>query len=192
MSTQKFTLGQNNKSKSNRRALLIISCVALVIIAGIGTFVITSRRNSAENTRRDDAQTSSSKNNEISSSEKESGKQSTSQNLPKDSSVKTAEEIPTSSELKVAIDSAKQEGSSVGVKSAITGSNKQGTCVFLFTNPEDRPVTRELISSGSGNKQDCSTSVPSSMFNRLGAWTIKVTYYVDNNKAEAQSEINIK
>lgn len=188
--TKTFQLGKNSSSTSKKR--LIVSILALLILAGLtAAYYFAYHKKADVPPQSDSAQTQSAKELEI-EGEKPQSPSAANQNLPVDSSTKTNEDIPTSSDLKVTIVKAQQETSKVEVEATITGSGKLGTCVFLFTNPEDRPVTRQISSTGSVSAQNCKATIPNIEFNRLGTWKLKVTYYMDENKGEAQSEIAIK
>lgn len=188
--TKTFQLGKNSSNTSKKR--LIIIALTLLILAGLAAaYYFVCHKTADVPPQSDSAQTQSAKEIEI-EGEKPQSPNAANQNLPVDSSTKTSEDIPTSSDLKVMIVKAQQETSRVEAEVTITGGDKLGTCVFLFTNPEDRPVTRQISSTGSLGAQNCKATIPNIEFNRLGTWRLKVTYYMDENKGEAQSEITIE
>lgn len=63
-----------------------------------------------------------------------------------------------------------QSGGIVSSSVSVVGASS-GKCSFVFSTPEDRPVSRDVnISSGS-----CSVSIPEAEFAKLGEWTLSVS-----------------
>lgn len=177
-----FKLGQHRPKDSRRVPLLILSSIILLVVAGaVYWFVIRDTAPLVDQNANDPTNESA----------KTALNQSKTQGSVTDTPTTTSEEVPVSNTASVTITNASQSGSLVNAKATISGTPDQGTCVFLFSAPEAKPVTKEATSSG-GSEQSCSVSVSEVEFDLLGQWGLTVTFFRDNTKASANTELTIQ
>lgn len=162
--------------KSKKPILIAIALVLLLVGAGIG-YVLVQRSNQQKE--------SSTSSDETSSQNKADPTDDTTE--PKDVSTSTSEQIPVSETVSVSITNAAQQDATVNATAAVKGASTNGTCVFLFTSPDSRPVTRQVDNVTTS----CSTSVPAVEFDKIGDWNLKVTYYNNNSRTEAQKNVTV-
>lgn len=96
----------------------------------------------------------------------------------------TSEQIPVSTAATVTIASFSQEDGVVRASAQVSG---EGTCVFQYTTDGDKPVVQEAAVSA----KSCSSERPEVEFSKIGTWSLKVTYYVNNERAEAVRDVTI-
>lgn len=170
------------QSKHSTRRFVLVSCASfiLIVIAYLGfayatdsyPFTQNNEPSVSDEIKQKVGDRKSSRNNEASGT-------------PSDSSV-TSNDVPVDENLSVKIAATSQANGVVSVSASTSGGT--GTCVFLFTNPDDRPVTREATSTDS----TCSTTINEAEFSRLGDWQLRTTFYSNNKKAEATSNVTIR
>ncbi len=185
MSSPNFKL--NSSTRRNRKPLIALIILAIVVALGIGSFVFIKNRN-AENARieqkaRDEAQTSSAKKD----IQNKSAGDTQDKNLPNNSTSTTTDKIPTSEDLRTTITSTSQKDGTVYAEAIITGATAEGTCVFTYTTPEDRPVVQQVTSAN----KTCKSSIPEVQFSKLGTWNLQVIFYLNNVKSEANKSVSI-
>lgn len=106
-------------------------------------------------------------------------------NLPQNSDTTTTEAVPTGDDISITIDSL---GQSNGVVAAKATATQDGTCVFTFSTPNDKPVTRQVDTAN----KICSVSISQNEFSYLGQWQLVVTFYKDGKKSEAKQNVTIQ
>lgn len=185
MSSPNFKL--NSSTRRSRKPLIALVVLAIVIALGGGLFMFIKSRN-AENARieqkaRDEAQTSSAKKDV----QNKNADDSQSKNLPNNSTSTTPDKVPTSEEIKVVITSTSQKDGIVNTSASVTGASSDGTCVFTYTTPDERPVVQQVTST---NKV-CTSAIPEVQFSKLGNWNLQVIFYLNNVKSEANKSVSI-
>lgn len=105
----------------------------------------------------------------------------------------TADQVPASVTMSASITDLSQEGNIVKFASRIDNpAGKDGQCVVTFTNPNDRPVTKEFEPRVTTNGLLCSIDVPAYEFSFLGSWQVVGRYYVAGQQVNTQGEVTIK
>ncbi|MBP9738690.1 hypothetical protein KBD20_03305 [Candidatus Saccharibacteria bacterium] len=174
---------QLNKGPQRRSHKIVLVVIVLALIFGAGTYVYLQRQEAqelAEQKALDESQTNSAKKGDATSS-KDTGV------TPKtESDIK--QDVPTATENNVTINSVNQSGGMVAATASVSGASAGGTCVFSFTNPDDKPVIPPSVSIKDGS---CSTSTPEVGFSKLGVWNLNVTAYIDGKKSEANQSVTI-
>jgi type II secretory pathway pseudopilin PulG len=188
MRSSNFKLGSSPTTKKSRKQW--VALLLVIVLAAAGLFLFQKHRSdqraaqsAQQQKQKSEAQTDSAKKNDSEDNAKDS---STSSNT----SASTTEEVPTNTARNVTISDFSQSGGVVNASASITGTTTSGTCVFTFTNPEDKPVTRQTASSGS-SPQACSTSINEVEFSKLGSWTLTVNFYQNGQKSEASQKVTI-
>ncbi len=104
---------------------------------------------------------------------------------PVESTNSTSNEIPVNPSITIAITNLAQQN---GVIHASAAANYDGLCVFLF-RPDDggRPVVKEVTTTS----KECTADISELDFAYIGKWTLELTIYKDNQKAETNGEITI-
>jgi cytoskeletal protein RodZ len=185
MSSPNFKL--NSSTRRSRKPLIALLVLTFIVALGVGSFIFIKSRN-AENARieqkeRDEAQTKSAKK-DIQNKDSEDTQNS---NLPDNSPSTTSDKVPTSEKLGTTITSTSQKDGTVYAESVITGAEAEGTCVFTYTTPDDRPVVQQVASAN----KICRSSIPEVQFSKLGNWNLQVVFYLNNTKAEANKNVSI-
>ncbi|MCA9313413.1 hypothetical protein KDA08_03790 [Candidatus Saccharibacteria bacterium] len=180
MSSPNFKL--NSSARRNRKPLIALVALVILIALGLVLFMYINNRNleeaRIEQKARDEAQTSSAK--------KDAGN-AQSKNLPDNSTSITSDEVPVSEDIRTTITSTGQNEGAVYAEATITGTIAEGICVFTYTTPQDRPVVQQ-VSSMAGF---CKSSIPEVQFSKLGAWNLQVIFYLSNMKSEANKNVSI-
>lgn len=177
-----FKLGQHRPKNSRRVPMLVLSSVILLVVAGtLYWFVIRDTAPLVDQNANDPTNESA----------KTALNQSKTQGYSSGSPTTTSEEVPVDRAASVKITNAIQSGTQVNASATISGAPDQGTCVFLFSAPEAKPVTKETTSAGR-DEQSCDISVPTVEFDLLGQWDLTVTFFRDNTKASASTELTIQ
>ena len=107
-------------------------------------------------------------------------------------STQTTNEIPVSSAASSTITRLEQSNGTVYISTAIDNSSPGGTCVVTFTNPNDRPITKEFAPVSKDSILSCSISFPDYEFSYLGSWHTAARYYVNDIQTLAEGDITIK
>lgn len=176
---------QIRKQKHLNKKILGLALVLItaIFIGGI-VYFINIRNNQSiqtEQKARDEAQTDSSK---YVISKK--------QNIPSNTSNTPSDEVPVADKRSVSISSYSQQNGTVSATAIITGARQQGTCTFLYTTHDAKPVSVQASSVSAEQGFTCSADVSEVEFNKLGKWNLKVTFYSDNTKSEATQDVEIK
>lgn len=167
--------------------------LSIVIVLGLsgGSYAYIRHRNDVKQRQQqkalDESQTDSAKKS-VEQSTNSAGTDNSKETTP---SAQTSEQVPVDADLITYIENFSQLNGMVNASAKITGTNTSGTCVFSFTNPEDKPVIPEVASTSSGNAQVCSISVGEARFSKLGPWNLTVTFYLNGKKAQANQSVTI-
>lgn len=190
MKQKNFKLKQSQRPNRKR---ILIAIISIVIVLGLswGSYAFIRNRNDVKKRQQqqalDESQTESAKK----TVEKSSNSTSSDNDKGVSRSAQTSEQVPVNTSLTTIIDNFSQLNGVVNASARITGTNTSGTCVFSFTNPDDKPVVPEVKSSSSGNAQVCSVSIGESSFSKLGTWNLTVTFYQNDQKAQANQSVTI-
>ncbi len=180
MKTSNFQL---NKAPRNRSRKIVLVVIVLALVFGAGAYVYLQRQEAqqlAEQKALDESQTNSAKKGDVASTKDTSVTPKTEGDIKQD--------IPTATENIVTINSVNQSGGTVAASASVSGVSAGGTCVFSFTNPDDKPVIPPSVSIRDGS---CSTNTPEVGFSKLGVWNLNVTAYIDGKKSEANQSVTI-
>lgn len=187
----KWTSYKQNKTpaKSKKKFVLVIIIIIIALLVSGG--IIYTRRLAQERARteqkiRDEAQIDSSKK-DVQTEDKIENSDSKNTNLPTNSTSKTSDQVPISDALSVSISNTSQSNGIVSAAIKITGSDENGTCVFTYSTPGDRPVVQEVTSSNN----ICQSNIPEVQFSKIGVWNLNVTFYQNNARAEASQNVTI-
>lgn len=106
---------------------------------------------------------------------------------------KTSDQIPISKELVATITQLEQAGANVKFSAKVEGSSKTGTCVVSFTNPNDRPVTKQFNATTKDGVLLCGPlDIPSLEFSFLGEWNVSFRYYVESEQVTTTGKVTIQ
>jgi hypothetical protein len=105
---------------------------------------------------------------------------------------KVSSDIPVSTGFAAKINDLSQNGQTIHFAASVSNSPQPGMCVITFTNPNDRPVTKQFDATVKGTDAACSTDVSAYEFSYLGDWQVSFHYYIGNQQATAEGSINIK
>ena len=179
-----FKLGQNNNQNKHGRnkKILLVFLILVLAATAVADWMFTQRE---EVLKTDNSAQTVTK--QINADKNSQGNEQKPANLPDNSTSITPDDVPNSPTLTVGTPSFTQANGIIGTSSKVGGTDSEGTCVITFKNPDDRPVIRELTST----KQVCSTSIPEVEFQKLGTWSLNVTFYSGNTKAEVNKDVTI-
>lgn len=106
---------------------------------------------------------------------------------------KTTDQIPVSTDLTATINELSQSNGLVNFRGSANDSKDGGTCSVIFSNSNDRPITRTAKSNVSGGTATCETiQIPETEFSFLGEWGVTFRYYSGDTQAVAEGKIDIK
>jgi hypothetical protein len=104
----------------------------------------------------------------------------------------TSDQVPIDTALTAKITEAQQSGNTIHFTASTTNAAATGTCVVTFSNPNDRPVTKQFSATDDSGSATCSTNISAFEFSYLGQWTVEFHYYLNDKQATASSTITIK
>ena len=175
--------------KSNKKYIIASVTIAFILVVTGGYFYnrkLSQEKIRTEQKQRDEAQTNSSKNN-LQSKDTNKDNSIGDETLPNNSTGTTTDKIPSSETLEISIKNTSQNGGTVNASVEISGTTTDGTCVFTYTTPEDRPVIQQISSSNN----TCQSNIPEVQFSKLGTWKLNVVFYQNNTKVEASKNVTI-
>lgn len=108
------------------------------------------------------------------------------------SSGKTSNEVPVSPAASASITELADADGKIQFSANIQGLAAGGTCVLTFSNPNDRPVTKQFAPITKAGAVACATSVPAYEFSYLGTWAVSLHYYSGSQQVTAGGEVNVK
>lgn len=106
---------------------------------------------------------------------------------------KTADQIPTSPTMAATITTLSETNQDIHFTATISNSPTAGTCVVTFSNPNDRPVTKQVDATVSNGTASCGPlTIPANEFSYLGTWQVTLHYYLGSQQATAQDSVTIQ
>lgn len=177
----------NSKIEINRTIILITTGVILIISSGYTLLARTYTwwpfsqkiiQSSDSNNTQNITTNTSPKNNNVATKTEQT-------------STKTTDQVPTNSEAMATLIQLEQVGENVLVTAKIDHIAANGNCVVTFTNPNDRPITKEFSPVDKDGVILCSTSISAYEFSFLGTWHAAVRYYQDNKQVTAEGDVKI-
>ncbi len=167
-------------------AVLVISVGYLLLAQSQAWWPLTQKANSGldKNNIQNITTNTSPKNNNVAT--KSDGTTKTNQTPSQ-----TTDQVPTSTDASASIIQLEQVGSNVLIAVKVDNLAAGGTCVVTFTNPNDRPVTKEFSPSDKNGSVSCSISIPAYEFSFLGTWHAKARYYQDSQQVTAEGDVKI-
>lgn len=100
---------------------------------------------------------------------------------------KDTNQIPTSTDTTITIDSLRQENGQVIYSASISGSGG-GTCAALFSSRSGKPVNDTAAATGT----TCQGRISDVEFDMVGSWTLTLRYYVGDHQSVATKDIVIR
>lgn len=106
---------------------------------------------------------------------------------------KTTDQIPVSETLVATFTDLSQSGGYIKFSGTANDDKTGGSCSIVFTNPNDRPVSRTSQATQNGGKAVCGPiQIPETEFSFLGEWTATFRYYTDDSQAVVERKITIQ
>lgn len=115
---------------------------------------------------------------------------STSKNSTTD---KTSDQVPVSKDLAATISRLEQTDEGIIFSATIANSPTAGRCVVTFTNPNDKPVVKEIDATTKDGTALCGPLTVSPLeFSYLGEWQVTLRYYLNDQQAIASGKVTIR
>lgn len=174
---------QNSNTKKHRNLKPFVLAAIILLAAGAGTYAYlhyTDAQIAQQEAANKSGRADEIKQNTPAVTENQTNEQPGDVDTPQ-----TSEEVPLSTSATVTISSFAQTNGAVRASAQVSGT---GTCVFQYTTDGDKPVVDEVTVSGGV----CSSERPEVEFSKLGSWTLKVTYYTNNERVEATQSVTIR
>lgn len=106
---------------------------------------------------------------------------------------KTTDQIPVSETLTASIDTLDQSNGVITFAGSANDTKEGGSCSIVFSNPNDRPITRTVAASISNGMAICGPiNIPETEFSFLGEWTATFRYYINDTQAMAERKMIIE
>lgn len=106
---------------------------------------------------------------------------------------KTSTQVPVNTDLVPTITQLVETGGQVLFTATVANTTTAGTCVVTFTNPNDRPVTKQVESTNKDSTSLCGPLIISAYeFSYLGTWQVEFHYYSDSQQATTNSSVVIQ
>ena len=103
------------------------------------------------------------------------------------------DQVPVSQSLAATITQLEEKDSTVYFAAAISGTSDAGTCVVNFTNPNDKPVTKQVTGSVKDGSVACGPIQISNLeFSYLGQWSVDFHFYTSGEQTSTSGTINIR
>jgi len=104
-------------------------------------------------------------------------------------SPQTTDQIPINPDLTATIVDLKQANGFVLFSGTTNATKSNGQCSILFTNPNDRPISRTLEAKNVNGVMTCGPiQIAETEFSYLGEWTVTFRYYTSDNNSQAVAE----
>lgn len=111
-------------------------------------------------------------------------------NNPTDS---TTDQVPVSDTLIATIDNLSQADGFITFLGSINDKTTGGSCSIVFSNPNDRPISRTVNAVVNNGKAVCGPiKIAETEFSYLGEWTMTFRYYSGKSQAVAERQITIQ
>lgn len=105
----------------------------------------------------------------------------------------TSDQVPVDHSLNASITQLSEANGQVNFKAQVSNASGTGTCVVTFSNPNDRPVTKQFNATYSAGVASCGPiSIPAEEFSYLGQWQVSFHFYINSSQASAESSLVIK
>lgn len=182
MKSTNFKLNQSQRK--SRKKLFIITALIIAALVGVGGILYVRRADYNKQPPVDDAAQTSSAKKDVIENDKSRSKID---GLPANSTDITSDQVPTSSEVKIANLDYNQTGDNIMVSATIEGGSSAGTCVFSFKSPDEKPIVKQTESSAA----QCMTTVSKFEFSKLGTWNLSVIRYQGDTKVEAERDVTV-
>lgn len=102
-------------------------------------------------------------------------------------------QIPVSETLIASIDELSQSGGYIRFSGSANDTKTGGSCSIVFSNPNDRPISRTADATISSGKALCGPiKVAETEFSYLGEWTMTFRYYSGKSQAVSERKIIIQ
>lgn len=172
------------KNRRNSKRLYAGIAIVLLVVAGLGAVLwykdYSAKRDLQSRIKaQDEAQTQSAKNDSLNTDNKET---------PVQPSGSTSEQVEKSPTTLIVIDTFTQKDHLVQTSAHSTDPTGAGSCVFQFSAADSRPVVKQVAARNG----TCSVSIAETEFDRIGTWKLKVTYYMNSQKSEAEEDVLIQ
>ncbi len=108
-------------------------------------------------------------------------------------SSQTTNQIPISPSLNIQIENLIQSDGYITFVGDTNDTSSLGKCSIIFTNPNDRPVVRNVEATKQAGSAACGPiKIPETEFSYIGGWHATFRYYSNNEQAVSEQEIVIK
>lgn len=166
--------------KKSKKALFISLAVLIIILAGIATYVLLTKKN---------PQTETSTNNVVNTAQDSNNTDSSSDSYKEtpttDDSTTTSDNIPASTAGSLKITKLVQEGDYISAL-AVATDFQSTQCVYTFTSENSKPVVRQTTGS-------CTeVTIPAGEFDKIGTYTLTVVVYDGTNKLTESKDIYVQ
>ena len=102
----------------------------------------------------------------------------------------TTDQVPISDTLVATIDDLSQTDGFITFTGSVNDTSNGGSCSIVFSNPNDRPISRTVNAVTNNGKAVCGPiKVAETEFSYLGEWTMTFRYF--SGKSQAVTERNI-
>lgn len=181
------------KRSPSPKHVLVITGVVVVIVASYiflahsqGWWPSTQKPNSKVdgNNVQNTTTNASPKNNNVVAKSDETAKTNQTSN-------QTTDQVPTNTDASATIVQLEQVSGNVLIVARVENTTTGGMCVVTFTNPNDRPITKEFSPSEKDGSISCSTSIPAYEFSFLGTWHATLRYYQGSKQVTAEGDVKI-
>jgi hypothetical protein len=106
---------------------------------------------------------------------------------------KTTDQVPIAKDFVATITRLDQTDGQVNFSAKIDNSPSAGTCVVTFSNPNDRPLIKQVAATVDGGTTLCGPlSVPSLEFSYPGEWNVSLRYYVGSEQVITEGKVTIR
>ena len=105
----------------------------------------------------------------------------------------TSDQVPVNESASAEITELDQRNNNVLFTAIVKNVTQPGTCVVTFSNPNDKPVTREVESTIKDGVTVCGTiTIPQLLFTYIGTWDVEFHFYSSNQQVQANGKIDIR
>jgi hypothetical protein len=178
---------KNKKQYQKTKFLLIVLAICGAFVLGYYTYSLRNSSNDSQNTANDSNQLTG----EQKAKQEQESNIDPSKNV--DDTSNTQPPVPTSilKDADLHMDVLEQKDGLVTVRASVM-ANKKGSCYFGFSTPDEKPVNRTTASQTfSETVQTCQISINEVEFTRLGEWTTRVVFTLDQSSAEVSQNVTI-
>lgn len=177
--------------KSHKKRNVIISIIGtILVVAGIAVGLEMAGITNFVNTNKADSANKKQENQTNLNAKKDFIEKSTSKNTDTD---KTSDQVPVSKDLEATISQLEQTDEGIIFSATIANSPDAGRCVVTFTNPNDKPVVKEVDATVKDGVALCGPLTVSPLeFSYLGEWQATLRYYLDDQQAIASGKVVIR